>query len=105
MKLIDLNPRWVGAGGEGVSDAQGRPVPARQGVGLMFECPCRCGETIYVAFRQPLDGGAPCLTNAQAPTWERTGDTFETLTLLPSILRMTGCRWHGFVTAGQVSTC
>lgn len=37
MKLIELNPRWVGAGGEGVSDRHGDPVPWREGVGVSFD--------------------------------------------------------------------
>ena len=42
------------------------------------------------------------------PTWQRTGDTFETLTLHPSILRSPqkgGCGWHGWVTNGEVRSC
>lgn len=34
--------------------------------------------------------------------WERTGDTFDTLTLKPSIQRVGGCAWHGFITNGEV---
>jgi len=50
----------------------------------------------------PLDGGPP--VDGPKHVWTRTGDTFETLTLRPSILRMDGCRWHGFVTNGEVET-
>lgn len=104
MKLTELNPWWVGAGGSGVSDAHGNPVPERQGVGISCDCPCgKCGRRLYVPFHNPLDGGSSYDTRPDGG-WERAGDTFETLTLTPSIQRMDpdGCRWHGFITNGEI---
>jgi hypothetical protein len=104
-RLIDLDPHWVGAGGPGIFTKEMQPVPARRGVGLSFDCPCGCDVRGYVAFENPLDGGPP-KTNPGEPTWHRTGDTFETLTLAPSILRRPekgGCGWHGFITNGEVT--
>lgn len=102
MRLIELDPAWVGHGGEGVTDANGNPIPRREGVGVAFDCPCGCGSPLFVPFANPLDGGPPydkrCL-------WNRTGETFETLTLAPSILRSKekgGCGWHGFVRNGEI---
>lgn len=115
MKLLDLNPRWMGAGGEGVSQldpATGEyvPAPERTGVGVLFDCPCgNCAEDhqCYVPFHNPLDGG-PSLS-AGNPGWQRTGDAFETLTLTPSIQRRVvnghGCTWHGFITNGEIVSC
>jgi hypothetical protein len=100
MRLTDLDPCWVGAGGEGISDAQGQPVPERHGVGLGFDCPCGCGDRSYIYFSNPLDGGPPA--RSAGPNWERTGDTFETLTVTPSIQRVGGCNWHGFITNGGI---
>lgn len=98
MRLTDLNPWLVGYGGEGVTDsATGKPIPRREGVGVGFDCPCGCGEAIFVPFANPLDGG-PAIQRG----WVRTGETMETLTLTPSILRLSGCRWHGWVTRGTV---
>jgi hypothetical protein len=96
MKLIELDPRWVGAGGEGISDRDGNPVPKREGIGVAFDCPCGCGSPCFIPFSNPLDGGPP----VHEATWTRTGETFETLTLTPSIKRVDGCRWHGFITNG-----
>lgn len=102
MKLTDLHPRWVGAGGDGIS----QPVPERTGIGITFDCPCgKCGTLCFVPFQNPLDGGPPLSTDR--PLWTRTGDTFDTMTLTPSILRSKengGCGWHGFVTDGEVTT-
>lgn len=107
MRLTDLNPRWVGAGGEGVT-RDGQPVPERHGIGVTFDCPCGCDSPVFVPFANPLDGGKPHLSRDADPAWQRTGDTFETLTLVPSIQRVAykqgGCVWHGFVTDGEVRT-
>jgi len=101
MRLIDLNPDWVGYGGDGVME-NGQPVPRRERVGLWFDCPCGNGERCAIMFRNPPDGG-PAI---QGNTWIVTGDTFETLTLSPSIQRNDpkGCRWHGFVENGGIRT-
>jgi len=109
MRLLDLHPQWVGAGGPGISDAHGNPVPERHGVGIMFDCPCGgdC-EPVYLGFQNPVDGGLPH-AGAGHPLWERRGDDFATLTIRPSIQRIPGvgslCRWHGFVTVGEVVPC
>lgn len=108
MKLTELDPHWVGAGGEGVSDKDGHPVPERHGVGLSFNCPEGCDSRGYVSFENPLDGG-PAYEIRPGQQWQRTGDTFETLTLTPSIQRHKvgdhGCSWHGFITNGEIITC
>lgn len=105
MKLTDLHPKFMGAGGANISNADGTPATERHGVGVLFDCPCGCDSPCYVPFANPLDGGA-ALT-PEHPIWQRTGDTFETLTLTPSILRSKergGCGWHGFITNGEALT-
>lgn len=72
-------------------------------------CDCPCGnrdEThqLYVPFANPLDGG-PSMQTGTRNGWQRIGETFETLTLTPSILRIApSCGWHGFITNGEVIT-
>lgn len=137
MRLTDLDPRFVGAGGEGVLSRTNKlcsvcngensgecrhchgggfeygPAPRREGVGVIFKCPCGNhdeGHECYVPFANPLDGGPAHDTKGWNGSggWQRTGDTFETLTLTPSIFRRTehgGCGWHGFVTNGEVTSC
>lgn len=105
MRLAELQPSWLGAGGEGITDAEGKPVPERHGIGIVFDCPCgRCDEynRVAVCFENPLDGKPP--RQDRRSLWRRQGETFETLTLHPSIRRVGGCGWHGFVTNGEVST-
>lgn len=129
LRLSDLNPRFMNSGGEGVSRKTDRlctvcngenagaceachgsgfeyePAPLRTGVGVIFQCPCGNHDEdheCYVPFANPLDGG-PCL-EPNGRGWQRTGDRFEALTLTPSILRIGGCGWHGFITNGEVTT-
>lgn len=90
MKLIDLHPTFYGA-----ADCSG--------MGILFDCPCGCDEKCGVPFANPISGGEP------RDGWQRTGETFETLTLIPSLQRVKsasghGCDWHGFVTNGEVTT-
>lgn len=111
VRLIDLDPRWVGAGGEGIYNADGTPAEERHGVGLSFLCPCeackakRTGNPDedfhlrhFVAFANPLDGKPPL--HDERHRWQRVGDAFDVLSLTPSILSdraKGGCGWHGFV--------
>ncbi len=106
MKLTDLHPQFLVAGGEGISNADGSPAPERTGVGVLCDCPC--GNTdedhrLFVPFANPIDGGLPVHTGKNNG-WSRTGETFETLTLTPSIQRVGGCGWHGFITNGEIIT-
>ncbi len=107
-RLVDLRPSWCGAGGEGVftrgENDELIPVPERTGVGITFECPCGCDQRAFIGFENPLDGKGPHDPREKAQ-WRRTGDTFETLTLRPSIQRVHGCRWHGFLTDGEFKSC
>ena len=123
MRLVELDPRFVGAGGEGVFNADNTPATPREGVGLSFLCPCptctakRTGDPdhdfylrVFVGFSNPLDGGP--VFDSGGPKWAREGETFDTLRLSPSILRHKigedGCDWHGYVgltVPGEVTTC
>lgn len=105
MRLTELKPAFVGAGGPGISNSDGSPVPERTGIGLIFDCPCgKCNTRAFVAFENPLDGGVPHISKGQ-PTWQRIGDTFDTITLEPSILRVGGCGWHGYIRNGEIIQC
>lgn len=104
MRLVDLNPGWISHGGEGIKNALGHPIPERQRVGVGFDCPCGCGTRCHVLFENPRDGQGN-LGPGTGPYWSRIGDDFETLTLTPSIHRVDGCGWHGFITSGEILTC
>lgn len=112
MKLTELHPQWIGAGGDGIYNADMTPAPLRHGIGLLFDCPKGCLSDIedrgverhYVSLANPLDGGAPFEANRSL--WTRTGEDFETLTLTPrihSVVEKGGCGWHGWITNGEVT--
>lgn len=97
MKLLNLNPSW-----EHWSGREGR-------IGINFDCPVhKKTHRVHVHFANPLDGEKPVERNH---LWTRTGDSFDTLTLTPSVdytkydngtVRDLSC-WHGFVSNGEVT--
>ena len=106
MLLIELDASFVGSGGPGISrpnpeTGELEPAPKREGVGVAFECPCGCDSRCYIPFANPLDGGP----QVDKKGWQRTGNTLETLTLSPSIQRVGGCKWHGFLRGGRLLKC
>ena len=118
MRLADLNPRWFSQGAD------------RRGQGLTFDCPhCVAARAEHptrlgVAFVPTLDGGAPIGLNpkqlwpalwpeseSDGPKtttvppgihWQRAGDTFDTLTLSPSVDASASGHWHGFIVNGEI---
>lgn len=93
MKLIDLDPHWL------VTES------GRLGMGVMFECPHCREDRLGVWFANPLDNGSPAAPEHRPlPRWQRSGDTFETLTLSPSINAESHGHWHGFITNGSIIT-
>lgn len=98
-RLVDADPVWVDGSANG---------PERRGTGIIFNCPIHDEDCFAgVQFANPIDGGPPHDADG-APTWRRTGETFETLTLSPSIRRLggaDGCEWHGFIRDGRFETC
>lgn len=93
VRLIDLNPRWVTSAG-------------RTGAGLSFDCPGTCCATaavrqrMQVLFRNPMDGGDPSVGE---PRWNRSGSTFDDLTLTPSIDASASGHFHGWISNGEVT--
>ena len=112
--LVDLNPQWVeNFYGGGKVDA------------IRFDCPEGHSECVHVIpFTPSLDGSANARDGAQ---WQRSGETFEALTLTPSIKRNPRhasreaaiaagcipeyitdsllCAFHGFITNGAITFC
>jgi hypothetical protein len=105
MKLSELDPRWFTQ----------RESPDL--IGVTFDCPC-CGPdgkatslgTKYrprlgVLFVEEIDrDGLPNDVHwtVAGKKWHRTGETFDTLTLSPSIDCSAFGHWHGHVTNGEV---
>lgn len=100
MRLIDLDPRWY---------SSGRP---NNRVGFTFECPCQAcaGRGTRLAVAVHLDGTNldPDPENPQQfPAGEHVwtmaaGDSFENLSLTPSVDASGSGHWHGHITAGEI---
>lgn len=121
-RLVDCAPRWCRWDGREPGAEHG-PADA-----VWFECPeghAGCGHRI--PFTPALDGTPRTSPQRNGAHWERTGDTFDTLTLSPSIRRVPSyesreaalaagclaehltddllCAFHGFVQGGAVVFC
>lgn len=117
MKLVDLEPVWI-------------ERPFGRVVGVRFICPKddgagphREGHSVCVLFTNPLDGAAAHPDDSTVPgnskgrRWQRSGTTFDDLSLSPSVDCTTseGCDqsehsqcahthcWHGNVSNGEVT--
>ena len=99
MKLTDLNPRWISSRWE---DAQPNVK-----FGITFECP-HCRKQRLAIFFKPEIGTINSLALWAVPTpssgnyWTRSGETFETISLMPSVDASVMGHWHGFITNGEV---
>lgn len=98
MRLTELDPRWFTM--DDNSDI----------VGVTFVCPCCASRSGYrprlgVLFREEIDRDRlPNTAHWCRPgeKWHREGETFETLTLSPSIDASSDGHWHGFVRNGAI---
>lgn len=106
MKLTELEPRLLK-----VVHQDGRVLmyPAdtiEEADGVHFLCP-KC----FVMNHGPIGTHAvqcfkPGVVHPTGPgRWPMSGTGLHDLTLTPSVLLMSGCAWHGFVTNGEVTTC
>jgi hypothetical protein len=104
MRLVDLDPEFlVNASADGQRFR--RSTDGRSAQGIIFRCPTPGhGECVLVWFARPLDGSPPAgPEHTPAPRWQHSGETFDALTLSPSV-NVIG-DWHGWIRAGEVTTC
>lgn len=97
MRLTELNPKWIAVG----------HAPAHIIFAVRFDCPhCRV-QRLAVMFTPFIDpsGWLPKIGGewtTKELKWNRTGDTFENLTLTPSINTEWVGHWHGFIENGEI---
>lgn len=95
MRLTDLDPHWWASAND---------------TGLTFLCPhCRT-QRLGIALDTPNDAlvhdlhaDVIHLTHHDGKHWHREGETFDTLTISPSIDASAHGHWHGFIRNGDVS--
>lgn len=94
-KLVDLNPKWITTHEKG------------EIYGISYDCPCDppyndCGGRQIVPVKTSWDSRPVC-ADSLARGWDLTGDSFETVTLSPSIHQVG--HWHGYLRNGVVESC
>lgn len=101
MRLSDLEPRWYRVPVQDCSDETVR-------VGFTFNCPHCTGSAQRLAVPVHQDGlvnphpdDNNCLHLGHV--WEMTGgESWDTLTLTPSVDASATGHWHGFITNGEI---
>jgi len=92
MRLTELDPHWVAA-------FFGGPT-----IGILFECPhCRDTHLAVYFVKDAIRPQGAATVHLTDYAWSRTGDSFENLTLTPSIDASAHGHWHGFITNGAVA--
>jgi hypothetical protein len=94
MKLSELEPRWVGHSNSGVLLR----------MGITFLCPHCRSIRIGVMFRNPSVTGlnGEIVWPEQSKQWHHEGETFNDLTLTPSIDVSKYGHWHGTIVLGEI---
>lgn len=96
MRLTELNPRWYAA-------VEGGPR-----VGFTFDCPhCPADDKHRLGIAVHQDGlidPEPENKKCWPPgfVWTSGGDSWDTLTLTPSVDASKSGHWHGFITNGEI---
>lgn len=89
---------FYGEGEEHDVDGENISLPA----GLNFVCPCGCGSVLGISFRRWTDPKTG--VQQPGPVWTHDGN-WDHPTVTPSVLHLDGCRWHGYLTAGEWVSC
>jgi hypothetical protein len=104
VNLADLNPRW-----QGLNTAA--KIAASIRIGMTFDCPCCVGTEraikLGVRFRNAIDPDnllADTGWRAAEPAWDRQGETFDTLSLVPSVDASNQGHWHGTISSGKATS-
>ena len=94
-KLVDLHPKWIEVHGGG------------EVYGIRYDCPCGdsgcpMGGWCVVPTKANFTGKPTC-ADSLARGWDVSGDSFENISLTPSIHHFG--HWHGFLTNGVLTSC
>lgn len=93
-RLVDLNPRWI-------------KTTDGEVWGISYDCPCGLldcenGGRQVVPTKSDFTG-KPTGSDSATRGWDLSGDSFENITLSPSIHQVG--HWHGFLRSGVLESC
>lgn len=100
MKLADLNPRWV--------SLHNFDPASTYNIGVSFDSPTT-GKRLALLFEPAIDPAGLAAKYGwpvffpESKKWQRTGETFDSLTLSPSLDFSASGDWHGFIKDGNIS--
>jgi hypothetical protein len=108
VEFIELEPKFRRIATRGDEYAiHERPCSIADAHGVRFLCPAclrmnkgPMGTHSIVVWFADRDVPAEAVP---PPRWHASGSGLHDLTLAPSIQLQSGCRWHGFITAGRVT--
>ena len=115
MKLTELEPHWISCLGAPQDAKLGirfnSPIDRKQRIAVFFKNPICGSDPVDLAFFQAAQMDCdhpqwePWMSEHHAGSvlWDRSGDSFENLTLNPSIDCSKWGGWHGFVRNGEAS--
>lgn len=110
MKLAELEPQFLRYVVEDGRECLHHVDTLAEAQGIFLLCP-KCFEAnhgpvgthaVICWFR---DRGVPAEAVPGPARWGALGTGLDDLTLSPSVQLLGGCRWHGFITSGAVTTC
>lgn len=118
MRLTELQPRWIEKDGKRVAFMFRNPTgPDHRGRTDWLTCFCVPIESVFpdrwvlldqleadleAADLKPSDSGHIVLV-LEGVAWKWEGDSFENLTVTPSIDASASGNWHGFITNGEIT--
>jgi hypothetical protein len=105
VKLVDLDPRWLAKDGQRVGIVFRSPTNSDWYQSCLFEkTAMRAQWALFDAAFPEREHGAELVQACEREcAWTATGDTFDTLTITPSIDGSRGGLWHGFITNGAIA--
>lgn len=98
MRLTELHPRLVHHTEIGWQEVDSFD----EADGVIFDCPACAGDHPILVWSSKAPPGLAA--DMDGKRWTMTGTGLHDLTLSPSVLLLSGCRWHGVVTSGEVTT-
>lgn len=111
VRLTELEPQFIRYELENGRESLPYVSALAEAQGVLFLCPaCFKANNGPVGTHMVLcwfrDRGVPDTATPKPGRWSVNGTSCEDLTLAPSVLlNGDGCGWHGFVTAGAITTC
>jgi hypothetical protein len=107
MRLTDLDPQFLQVETPGDRTVFRHVDSLEEADGIRFLCPLcfknsgkREGVHGVMCFKPGVKGVV-----TGPGRWTMAGTDYSDLTLSPSVLLLSGCGWHGFITSGSIVTC